>query len=120
MKRAGLRDMYGYVIERDNISIEPRQAEVVRQIFEWYISRDSSVVIARRLNAAGELTLNHVSWSAKHAREILANEKYTGNALLQKSYSTGYLSIRKRWNHGEVPLHFVEQSHPAIADIDTF
>ena len=116
----GLRSMYGYVIESDNISIEPRQAEVVRRIFDWYISGDSSVVIARRLNAAGELTLNHAAWSAKHVREILANEKYTGNALLQKSYITDYLSKRKKRNHGQVPQYYVEHSHPAIVDTDTF
>ena len=116
----GLRSMYGYVIESDNISIEPRQAEVVRQIFDWYISGDSSVIIARRLNAAGEQTLNHAAWSARHVREILTNEKYTGNALLQKSYVEDYLSKRKKRNHGEAPQYYVEQSHPAIVDIDTF
>ena len=116
----GLRDMYGYVVERDNIFIEPRQADIVRQIFGWYVSGDSSVVIARRLNAAGELTLNQAAWSARHVREILTNEKYAGNALLQKSYITDHLSKRKKRNRGEVQQYFVEQSHPAIVDIDTF
>jgi len=116
----GLRGMYGYVIESDDVSIEPRQAEVVRQIFDWYISGDSSVVIARRLNAAGEQTLNHATWSARHVREILTNEKYTGNALLQKSYVTDFLSKRKKRNHGEVPQYYVEQNHPAIIDANTF
>lgn len=68
----------------------------------------------------GELTLNHAAWSAKHVREILANEKYTGNALLQKSYITDFLSKHKKRNHGQVPQYYVEQSHPAIVDIDTF
>lgn len=116
----GLRDMYGYVVERDNIFIEPKQAEIVRQIFGWYVSGDSSVVIARRLNTAGEMTLKRAAWSARHVREILINEKYAGNALLQKSYITDHLSKRKRRNHGEVPQYFVEQSHPAIVDWDTF
>lgn len=116
----GLRDMYGYVIDRNTVSIEPRQAHIVRQIFAWYLSGDSSVVIAKRLNAAGEQTLNHATWSARHVREIMTNEKYTGNALLQKSFITDHLSKRKKRNHGEVPRYFVEQSHPAIIDIDTF
>jgi DNA invertase Pin-like site-specific DNA recombinase len=116
----GLRDMYGYVIERDCISVEPRQADIVRQIFSWYVTGDSSVVIARRLNTAGELTLKHAAWSARHVREILTNEKYAGNALLQKSYITDHLSKRKKRNNGEVPRYFVEQSHPAIIDIDKF
>ena len=116
----GLRDMYGYVVERDKIFIEPRQAEIVLQIFGWYVSGDSSVVIARRLNAVGELTLKRAAWSARHVREILSNEKYAGNALLQKSYITDHLSKRKKRNRGEVQQYFVEQSHPAIVDIDTF
>ena len=116
----GLRDMYGYVIDRNIVSIESRQAEIVRQIFDWYLSGHSSVVIAKRLNAAGKQTLNHAAWSAKHVREILTNEKYTGNARLQKSFITDHLSKRKKRNHGEVPQYFVEQSHPAIIDIDTF
>jgi hypothetical protein len=108
------------VIDRNTVSIEPRQAHIVRQIFAWYLSGDSSVVIAKRLNAAGEQTLNHATWSARHVREIMTNEKYTGNALLQKSFITDHLSKRKKRNHGEVPRYFVEQSHPAIIDIDTF
>jgi len=116
----GLRDMYGYVIERNTVSIELHQAQIVRQIFDWYLSGDSSVVIARRLNAAGKQTLNHAAWSARHVREILTNEKYTGNALLQKSFITDHLSKRKKRNHGEAPQYYVEQSHPAIIDIDTF
>jgi hypothetical protein len=116
----GLRDMYGYVVKRDNIFIEPKQAEIVRQIFGWYVSGDSSVVIARRLNTAGEMTLKRAAWSARHVREILINEKYAGNALLQKSYITDHLSKRKRRNHGEVSQYFVEHSHPAIVDRDTF
>jgi site-specific DNA recombinase len=116
----GLRDMYGYVVEKDNIFIDPRQAEIVRQIFGWYVSGDSSVVIARRLIAAGELTLKRAAWSARHVREILTNEKYTGNALLQKSYITDHLSKQKKRNRGEVPQYYVEQSHPAIVDIGTF
>ena len=116
----GLRDMYGYVVERNIVLIEPRQARIVRQIFDWYLSGDSSVVIAKLLNAAGEQTLNQAAWSARHVREILTNEKYAGNALLQKSYITDHLSKQKKRNHGEVPQYYVEQSHPAVVDIDTF
>ncbi|MEZ4508152.1 MAG: hypothetical protein R2881_00365 [Eubacteriales bacterium] len=52
--------------------------------------------------------------------KTLTNEKHTGNALLQKSYVTDYLSKRKKRNHGEVPQYYVEQSHPAIVDINAF
>lgn len=116
----GLRAMYGYIIERDGISVEPRQAEIVKQIYRWYISGESSVTIARKLNTTGETTLNHAAWSPKHVREILTNEKYTGNALLQKTYVLDYLSKTKKRNHGNLPTFYVEQSHEAIIDMETF
>ena len=116
----GLRAMYGYVIGRDGIFIEPRQAEIVRQIFKNYLSGESSVVIARALNGKGERTLNHAAWSPKHVREILTNEKYTGNALLQKTYITDYLTKAKKRNHGNLPTFYVEQTHEAIIGMDTF
>ncbi|MEA4915135.1 MAG: recombinase family protein [Christensenella sp.] len=119
-EQVGLRGMYGYNVSKNSISIEPDQAKIVRQIFDWYVSGDSSVVIAKRLNAAGELTLNRVAWCAKHVRDILKNEKYAGNTLLQKSYITDHLNKRKKRNHGELPQYYVEQSHAAIIDQETF
>ena len=116
----GLRAMYGYIIERDGISVEPRQAEIVKQIYRWYISGESSVTIARKLNTTGETTLNHAAWSPKHVREILTNEKYTGNALLQKTYVLDYLSKTKKRNRGKLPTFYVEQSHESIIDMETF
>jgi DNA invertase Pin-like site-specific DNA recombinase len=116
----GLRAMYGYIIRKDGISVESRQAEIVKQIYHWYISGESSIVIARKLNACGETTLNHVAWSPKHVREILTNEKYTGNALLQKTYVVDYLSKTKKRNRGKLPTFYVEQSHQAIIDMETF
>jgi DNA invertase Pin-like site-specific DNA recombinase len=116
----GLRAMYGYIIGKDGISVEPRQAEIVKQIYQWYISGESSIVIARKLNACGETTLNQAAWSPKHVREILTNEKYTGNALLQKTYVVDYLSKTKKRNRGKLPTFYVEQSHDAIIDIGTF
>jgi len=116
----GLRAMYGYIIGRDGISVEPRQAEIVKQIYQWYISGESSIAIARKLNARGETTLNYAAWSPKHVREILTNEKYTGNALLQKMYVADYLSKMKKRNRGELPTFYVEQSHVAIIDMETY
>jgi len=116
----GLRAMYGYIIGKDGISVESRQAEIVKQIYQWYISGESSIVIARKLNARGETTLNYAAWSPKHVREILTNEKYTGNALLQKTYITDYLSKTKKRNRGKLPTFYVEQSHETIIDMGTF
>jgi DNA invertase Pin-like site-specific DNA recombinase len=116
----GLRAMYGYIIRGKEIQIETRQAEIVREIFGLYISGESSVSIARNLNTREETTLTHVAWTPKHVREILANEKYTGNALLQKTYISDYLNKNKKRNRGKLPTFYVEQSHEAIIDMDTF
>jgi len=116
----GLCAMYGYLIRGKETRIEPRQAEIVREIFGLYISGESSVSIARNLNMRGEKTLTRVAWTPKHVREILTNEKYTGNALLQKTYISDYLKKNKKRNRGKLPTFYVEQSHESIIDMDTF
>ena len=64
--------------------------------------------------------MNYAAWSPKHVREILTNEKYTGNALLQKTYVVDYLSKTKKRNRGKLPTFYVEQSHETIIDMGTF
>lgn len=116
----GLRGMYGYTIGKNSVTIQPDQAETVRQIFHAYVSGQSSVEIARGLIADDIPSLLGGTWTAKRVREILRNEKYTGNALLQKTYVSDYLTKRKIVNHGKLPQYFVTQAHEAIIDQDTF
>lgn len=116
----GLRGMYGYVIDKDNVTVHPAQAETVRRIFNSYASGESSIGITRMLIAEGIPSLLGGEWTAKRVREILRNEKYTGNALLQKTYVSDYLTKRKIVNHGELPQYFATQTHEAIIDQDTF
>lgn len=59
-------------------------------------------------------------WTQKRVRDILANEKYAGNALLQKKYVKDHLSKKLAWNHGELPMFYAEGTHPAIIDEATF
>ena len=116
----GLRGMYGYTIGKNSVTIQPDQAEMVRRIFHAYVSGQSSVEIARGLVADGIPSLLGGAWTAKRVREILRNEKYTGNALLQKTYVSDYLTKRKIVNHGKLPQYYVVQGHEAIIDQDTF
>jgi hypothetical protein len=53
-------------------------------------------------------------------RGILTNEKYKGEALLQKTYTIDFLTKKKVENNGEVPMYYVEEAHPAIIDKDTW
>lgn len=115
-----LRHMYGYTITRDGITIREEEAAVVRSIFRDYISGVSVTEIARRLTDAGIPRTFAGQWTQKRVRDILSNEKYTGNALLQKKYVKDHLSKKLAWNHGELPMHYTEGTHPAISDGETF
>ena len=117
----GLRDMYGYEIGRDSIVIQPEQAAIVRRVFLDYVENGiSSVKIAKALQAEGVPTLVGGPWTSRRIRDMLRNEKYTGNALLQKKFVVDHLSKRTKINHGELPQYYAEQTHEAIIDIETF
>ncbi|WP_160676561.1 recombinase family protein [Clostridium sp. C8-1-8] len=55
-------------------------------------------------------------WYESTIREILANEKYKGDALLQKTYTADFPTKKKVKNNGEVPQYYVKDSHPSIID----
>ena len=59
-------------------------------------------------------------WGQECVKSILTNEKYKGDALLQKVFTTDYLTKRKKKNEGEVPQYYVTENHPAIIDAETF
>lgn len=114
--------MLGYKKGTDgSIEIDEEEAEVIRFIFSSFISGKSMPQIATELTEKGIKTARGRSkWGSAQVRNILKNEKYTGNALLQKSYSVDFLSKKRRVNNGEVPQFYVEDSHPAIISKDAF
>jgi len=116
----GLRRMFGYNIERGVITVNPTEAAIVKSIFEQYISGGSTVGIARALEASGVPTVSGGKWNDSRVRDILKNEKYIGNALLQKKYVADHLTKRLVRNHGELAQYYVEGTHDAIVDPDTF
>ena len=59
-------------------------------------------------------------WSVSTVNSILKNEKYKGDALLQKSYTVDFLTKKTKKNEGEVPQYYVENSHPAIIPSEIF
>ena len=59
-------------------------------------------------------------WNAGAVRSILTNEKYKGDALLQKSYTVDFLTKKKKVNEGEIPQYYVEGNHEAIISPDVF
>lgn len=117
----GLRDMYGYEIDHDGIRIQPEQAKVVQRVFDEYVTNGlSSAKIAKILRAEAIPALLGGTWTAKRIRDMLRNEKYTGDALLQKRYVVDHLTKRRAMNRGELPQYYVKETLPAIIDMETF
>lgn len=117
---ARLRGMYGYRIHRGIVEIASEQAAVVRRIFREYVGGTGSCVIARRLREEGIPPFGSGQWTQRRITDILKNEKYTGNALLQKKYVTDHLTKKLVRNKGRLPMYYAEGTHPAIIDQTIF
>lgn len=115
-----LRFIYGYRIGKGKIEIEESEAEIVRMIFEDYIDGMGYRKISKKLREIGVEKLRGGKWNSERVADILKNEKYTGNALLQKKYVKDHLTKTLVFNKGNLPKYYAEDTHPAIIDLDTF
>ncbi len=113
-------DMYGYRFRDNTLIIVPEEAEVVRQIFSDYLSGMGKTAIAKKLNRQKITTKSGGLWRGTTVHDMLTNEKYTGNLLLQKFYRTDYITKKNVRNRGECPMYYVKDSHEAIIDEATF
>ena len=59
-------------------------------------------------------------WTTSTIRSILTNEKYKGDALLQKCYTIDFLTKKRKKNEGEVPQYYVKNSHEAIISPEVY
>lgn len=107
--------------ENGDLVIVPEQAEVVRRIFREFLEGKSTLKIARGLEADGILTgAGKKKWWDSTVYQILKNEKYMGDALLQKSYTVDFLTKKRVINKGIVQQYYVEDSHPPIISKEEF
>ena len=106
----------GYRKGQDGLpEIVPEEAEIVREIYSLYIQGRTEGQIAKQLTAEGVATpRGGEKWCPTTIGSILQNEKYKGDALLQKKFTVDFLSKKQKVNEGEVPQYYVENSHPAI------
>lgn len=119
--RIGSITILGYRRNADGVlEIEPTEAEIVRMIFSDYISGMGGRVIANKLNEMGIPTRQGNLWTSPRIKEIIQNEKYIGNVLLQKYYRNNHIEKKKTRNNGELQQILVEGAHEPIIDIDTF
>ena len=112
----------GYTKDADgHLIIDPNQAEIVRRIYREYLEGFSMDKIAAGLERDGVLTgAGKAKWHTSTINKILRNEKYMGDALLQKTYTTDFLTKKRIKNNGTVPQYYVESDHEAIIPKDIF
>ena len=112
----------GYTKDADgNLVIDPEQAETVKRIYREYLEGLSMDKIAAGLERDGILTgAGGKKWHTSTINKILRNEKYIGDALLQKTYTTDFLNKTRVKNNGLVPQYYVEGDHEAIIPKDIY
>ncbi|MEN6637446.1 MAG: recombinase family protein, partial [Clostridiaceae bacterium] len=101
--------------------IVEEQAKTVRLIYSLFLEGLMPSGIAKRLEAIGTLSpAGKQHWQTSTVESILRNEKYKGDALLQKTFCVDFLTKKMKRNEGELPQYYVEQSHPAIVSPEVF
>lgn len=101
--------------ENGHLIIDPVQAEVVKRIFREYLEGASLLSICRGLEADHILTAaGKIKWRPESVKKLLMNEKFMGDALLQKTYTVDFLTKKRVVNNGIVPQYYVENNHEAI------
>ncbi|MEK6263540.1 MAG: recombinase family protein, partial [Clostridium sp.] len=112
----------GYEKGEDGIpKIVEKDAVVVRLIYKLYLEGKTPSGIAKHLTTNKILTPGGKEvWRQITVLSILKNEKYKGDAMLQKSFTVDFLTKKKKINEGEIQQYYVENSHPAIITPEVF
>ena len=106
----------GYDRGKDgSLSVNDSEAATVRKIYRAFLEGMTPIGICHMLESEGILTpMRRKKWSDSTVLSILTNEKYKGDALLQKTFTVDFLTKKKKANEGEVPQYYVEGNHEAI------
>ena len=112
---------FGYRLVGGGLEIIEAEAEIIRLIFQRYLNGRSMEDIAKEITRYGIPTRDKTPyWQTTSIQYVLHNEKYAGDSLAQKTYTTRTLPHRKKRNQGEYDQYFVPGSHPAIIDRELF
>ena len=104
-----------------DFKINKEQAKVVRLIYKLFLGGRSFYAITKELEKRGiKSPSGKDKWYISTVRSILTNEKYRGDALIQKEYTADFLDKTRRKNTGEIPQYYVEEHHEAIIPPDLF
>ena len=112
---------YGFDLINGKLVINETEAAVIRRIFNLYLQGIGMQAIANILNNEGvRRQYGREKWHHTTVNYVLNNERYKGDALLQKQITTQTLPFKKQLNHGEQPMYYVENSNPAIVSRETY
>ncbi|NBI67905.1 recombinase family protein [Pseudoflavonifractor sp. 60] len=116
------RWLYAYEKGEDGKpKIIPEQAEVVKRIYDSYLAGHSLRMIKEALERDNIRTVDGGSqWSIAVIRGILKNEKYCGDALMQKTFTQDCISKKQIRNVGQLPMYYAPDSHEGIVSRDTY
>ncbi|MBB2481050.1 recombinase family protein [Bacillus sp. APMAM] len=103
--------------ENGNLIVNPEQAKIVVRLYEEYLSGKTVDHIKRIFEAEGIKSWNgKAKWQATTLQSMLLNEKYKGDAILQKSYTVDFLTKKRVKNEGQIQQYHIEDNHEAIID----
>ncbi len=107
--------------ENGDLIINEQEAFIVRKIYSLYLEGNGLTKIVKWLNDNNYKTISGKDrWHISTISGILQNEKYTGNALLQKTFRPSFKDRNYKTNNGELPMYYVKDSHPEIISCETF
>ena len=107
--------------EDGNLVVKEKEARIVRLIYRKFMEGMAPIGICRMLDEMGILTPGgKTHWRESTILSILSNEKYKGDALLQKTFTVDFLTKKHKQNEGEVPQYYVRGNHEAIIPPDEF
>jgi site-specific DNA recombinase len=112
----------GYEKGEDGMpKIVEKEAVVVRLIYKLFLEGKTPSGIARYLTEQGIPTpTGKLLWQSSTVDSMLTNEKFKGDAMLQKTFTVDFLTKKKKINEGEIPQYYVENSHPGIITPEVF
>lgn len=111
---------YGFDMHDGNLIVNEDEAAVIRRIFDMYLGGHGKQGITNILNAEGDSRDGKGRWHHSTINYVLNNERYMGDALLQKKFTTETLPFKRMRNRGQLPQYYVENSNPPIISKEVF
>jgi hypothetical protein len=107
--------------EKKELVIDSEEAEIVRFVFESYTNGKSHGMIAAELMEKGIKTVRGgIKWNITTVKNIIVNEKYVGDYMVGKHYTTEDGTFKRRRNYGEAPKYYIKDHHPGIVSRELF